>query len=66
MRFIEDFLGVPIVLMSTGPGREETLSFRIRLRQSEQPGTLWSDSSVARTTWEGLGSGPCLRRLIAF
>jgi adenylosuccinate synthase len=25
MRFIEDFLKVPIVLMSTGPGREETL-----------------------------------------
>jgi adenylosuccinate synthase len=25
MRFIEQFLGVPIVLMSTGPGREETL-----------------------------------------
>ncbi|MDR3607365.1 MAG: adenylosuccinate synthase [Oligoflexia bacterium] len=25
MRFIEDFLHVPIVLMSTGPGREETL-----------------------------------------
>jgi len=25
MRFIEQFLGIPIVLMSTGPGREETL-----------------------------------------
>ena len=25
MRFIENFLGIPIVLMSTGPGREETL-----------------------------------------
>jgi adenylosuccinate synthase len=25
MKFIEDYLGVPIVLMSTGPGREETL-----------------------------------------
>lgn len=25
MRFIEQFLGVPIVLLSTGPGREETL-----------------------------------------
>ncbi len=25
MRFIEEFLGIPIVLMSTGPGREETL-----------------------------------------
>jgi adenylosuccinate synthase len=25
MRFIEDFLKVPIVLMSTGPAREETL-----------------------------------------
>ena len=25
MQFIEHFLGVPIVLMSTGPGREETL-----------------------------------------
>jgi adenylosuccinate synthase len=25
MKYIEDFLGVPIVLMSTGPGREETL-----------------------------------------
>jgi adenylosuccinate synthase len=25
MKFIEQFLGVPIVLMSTGPGREETL-----------------------------------------
>jgi adenylosuccinate synthase len=25
MQFIEQFLGVPIVLMSTGPGREETL-----------------------------------------
>jgi adenylosuccinate synthase len=28
MKFIEDFLGVPIVLMSTGPGREETLVLR--------------------------------------
>ena len=25
VRMIEDFLGVPVVLMSTGPGREETL-----------------------------------------
>ncbi len=25
MQFIEEFLGIPIVLMSTGPGREETL-----------------------------------------
>ena len=28
MRFIEDFLGIPIVLMSHGPGREETLNLR--------------------------------------
>ena len=27
MRMIEDYLGVPIVLMSTGPGRDETLIF---------------------------------------
>jgi adenylosuccinate synthase len=25
MQFIEQFLGIPVVLMSTGPGREETL-----------------------------------------
>lgn len=25
LKFIEDFLGVPVVLLSTGPGREETL-----------------------------------------
>ena len=25
VKFIEDFLGVPVVLLSTGPGREETL-----------------------------------------
>ena len=28
MKFIEGFLGIPVVLMSTGPGREETLLLR--------------------------------------
>lgn len=28
MRVIEDFLGVPIILMSVGPGREETLNLK--------------------------------------
>jgi adenylosuccinate synthase len=28
MSFIEDYLKVPIVLMSTGPGREQTLQIR--------------------------------------
>jgi adenylosuccinate synthase len=41
MKMIESFLGVPIVLMSTGPGREECW-FRIRFRGS---------SEVVRTFW---------------